>query len=722
MNTVSVFKGDWLECQEDENNILQVVFSSKNSSVNKFNQATLSELRQVIDLILEKKDKKGVLFSSSKSVFIVGADITEFLPLFKQPKEELQGWLEETHKLFNDIEDLDVPTVVAINGICLGGGFEFCLASAYRVASEKAILGLPEVKLGIYPGWGGTIRLPRLIGADNAIEWIAAGGQHKAPQAMTIGAVDMVVSSGSLQECSYKLLQEAVQGKLDWKARQEEKRSPLQFISPVESVMCFETAKAFVAQKAGSHYPAPLKAVAAMQQTAFAKRKDALKVEIAGFIEVAKTPVAENLVGIFLADQFNKRSNKAQTQEQTPVQYSCVVGAGIMGGGIAYQSAMSKVPITMKDINQEALNLGLTEATSLLTKLHKIKKIDANKMTKVMSQITPTLSYGDFKQADIVVEAVVENISVKKSVLTDIEANTRENAVIATNTSTISIDDLAQDLSRPENFCGMHFFNPVHKMPLVEIIKGKNTSSSTISKVVQYALQMKKVPVIVNNCPGFLVNRVLFPYFYGLMELLREGASLMLIDKTMENFGWPMGPCYLLDVIGIDTAYHASSVMAKAYPDRMSSDKPSLLKLFLDNKRLGQKNKKGFYQYELNKKGKLQKNFDQNCQELLSTFVSSVKEVDENEIIDRMMIPLITESARCLEEKIVATPMEVDLGAIYGLGFPPFRGGILKYADSIGLGAVCEKISQYSSLGGCYEAPAILQNLAKEEKTFYPQV
>lgn len=723
MKTERVFGGEWLECQKDDKGIMHVVFASRSASVNKFNRATLNELRSVVDLIKADQDKKGVLFSSAKSVFIVGADITEFLPLFEQPREVLFTWLQETHKLFNEIEDLDVPTVTAINGICLGGGFECALTSAYRVASEKALVGLPEVKLGIYPGWGGTIRLPRLIGADNAIEWIAGGTQHKPEAALKVGAVDAVAAPEKLLEVAYKMLLEAAEGKLDWRARQEEKRRPLTFLSPVEAVMAFETAKAFIASKAGKHYPAPLKALGAMQETIANTRDQSTRVEINGFIDVAKTDAAKNLVGIFLADQYNKKSNKLHAKNASPVNSACVVGAGIMGGGIAYQSAMSGVPIVMKDINSEALKLGLEEAAGILAKGHKRGKVDANKMTKVMAAITPTLSYGDFKGADVVVEAVVENAAVKKSVLNEIEHSVKDDCVIATNTSTISIDELAEDLRNPEKFCGMHFFNPVHKMPLVEVIRGSKTSDHTVAKVVSYALQMKKIPVVVNNCPGFLVNRVLFPYFFGLMELLREGVSFTRIDKVMEGFGWPMGPCYLLDVIGLDTASHASSVMSDSYPSRMASKEPSLLKLFLENKRLGQKNKKGFYEYVTDKKGRLQKVADPAAEALLKGFSGGEsKVVSDSEIIERMMIPLITESARCLEEGIVATPMEVDLGVIYGIGFPPFHGGVLKYADTVGLGAICEKISAYSSLGGCYEAPAILQKLVAEGKSFYSQV
>ena len=452
MNHSPVFDGSYLQSSKDENNIHHVTFNAKQGSVNKFNRETLSELRQVVDIITSDSEKKGVLFSSGKEVFIVGADITEFIPMFKKPREVLEHWLGETHKLFNDIEDLNVPTVVAINGICLGGGFEFSLANAYRVVSEKALVGLPEVKLGIYPGWGGTIRLPRLVGADTAIEWVASGQQNKAEAARSVGAVDAVVPHDKLNELAYKMLQQAIAGDLDWRARQEEKKAPLALLSEIEAAMSFETAKAFVAAKAGKNYPAPVKAVAVMQQTARSTRDEASPVEIQGFVDVAQSKVAENLVGIFLSDQFNKKNNKKRTAGQSNVARASVVGAGIMGGGIAYQSSLSGVPITMKDINQGALDLGMKEAMGILSKGLKRKKIDANKMAKVVAGITPTMSYGDFSNSEVIVEAVVENEKVKKSVLSEIEDQISSNTVLASNTSTISIDELAKDLKRPENF------------------------------------------------------------------------------------------------------------------------------------------------------------------------------------------------------------------------------------------------------------------------------
>ena len=719
MSEVKLFQGNYIECYMLENSIAEVNFSAKNATVNKFNQATLDELSNVIKVIRSNKTLKGVLFSSSKEVFIVGADIMEFSSLFMLPKKDLETWLKSTHKIFNEIEDLAIPTVMAINGICLGGGFEVALSASYRVVSTKAVLGLPETKLGIYPGWGGTIRLPRLIGADNAIEWIASGKSYRPDEALKAGCVDSVVDPQLLKEASLKVLTSAIKGEFNWKMRRVQKNSPLELLNQVEGLMCFNSAKGFVAQKAGSFYPAPIAAINTIEKTSLLTRDQAIPTEVEGFIKLAKSSVAESLVTIFLSNQFNKKKNK-QYSSSKQVKKAAVVGAGIMGGGIAYQSATNNVPILMKDINFSALDLGLNESVELLVKKFKYKKINEKQVAQAMALITPTLSYGDFKEVDIVVEAVVENEKVKKEVLKQLEQHTSDEVVIATNTSTIPISKLSQHLDRPQNFCGMHFFNPVYKMPLVEVIRSKETSDQTIGCVVNYALKMKKTPIVVNDCPGFLVNRVLFPYFFGLEGLLQDGVSFLKIDKVMERFGWPMGPSYLLDVIGIDTAVHASQIMADSYPDRMKRTGNSAIELLFKEGRHGQKNRKGFYSYTNDKKGKLKKMIDNAVEINLESIVKKNKTVSDEEIIERMMFPMIIESARALQEKIVDTPMEVDLGVIYGLGFPPFRGGVLKYADTYGLKEICEKSKRYTEhLGACYQPNALLLDLSKKNKTFY---
>ncbi|CDZ93051.1 fatty acid oxidation complex subunit alpha FadB [Pseudomonas saudiphocaensis] len=713
-----IYEGKAITVKALESGIVELNFDLKGESVNKFNRLTLNELRQAVDAIKADASVKGVVVTSGKDVFIVGADITEFVESFKLPDEELVAGNLEANKIFSDFEDLDVPTVVAINGIALGGGFEMCLAADYRIMSSSAKVGLPEVKLGIYPGFGGTVRLPRLIGVDNAVEWIASGKENRAEDALKVHAVDAVVAPEKLQEAALDLVKRAISGELDFKAKRQPKLEKLK-LNAIEQMMSFETSKAYVAGQAGPNYPAPVEAIKTIQKAANFGRDKAIEVEAAGFAKLAKTSVAESLVGLFLSDQELKKKAKAYDKQARDVKLAAVLGAGIMGGGIAYQSAIKGTPILMKDIREEGLKMGLDEASKLLGKRVEKGRMTPAQMADALNAIRPTTSYGDFGNVDIVVEAVVENPKIKQSVLAEVEGLVREDAIIASNTSTISISLLAQALKRPENFCGMHFFNPVHMMPLVEVIRGEKTSEAAIATTVAYAKKMGKSPVVVNDCPGFLVNRVLFPYFGGFARAINHGADFVRVDKVMEKFGWPMGPAYLMDVVGMDTGHHGRDVMAEGFPDRMKDDGRTAIDVMYDANRLGQKNGKGFYLYEMDKKGKPKKVVDPQSYELLKPIVSETRELSDEDIINYMMIPLCLETVRCLEDKIVETAAEADMGLIYGIGFPPFRGGALRYIDSIGVAEFVALADKYADLGPLYQPTAKLREMAANGQRFY---
>lgn len=715
------FEGQSIQCAMLEGGIAELKFDLREESVNKFNRATLDELRQAVAALKAEPGVRGLLVTSGKDCFIVGADVTEFLGYFKNTEDQLAAWLLEVDALFNTVEDFPFPSVAAINGFALGGGLEFALAATYRVMASDTRIGVPETKLGIFPGWGGTVRLSRLMGADNAIEWIAAGEQHGAEAAFKAGAVDAVVEPSKVRDAALHLLREAIEGRRDWKARVEEKKAPLK-LNPTEAMMCFEGAKAFVAGKAGPNYPSPVAAIEAMQKGATRRRDDALPIEAAAFAKMARTPTAFNLVSIFLGDQAVGRISKKLAKQGAKVNAAAVLGAGIMGGGIAYQSASKGTRIIMKDIAEKALELGLSEAEKLLVKRIERGKLTPAAMAATLARIRPTLSYGDFGEVDLVVEAVVEKEEVKKAVLADVEGRVKPGTVLASNTSTISITRLAEGLQRPQDFVGMHFFNPVHKMPLVEVIRGARSSEAAVAATVGYALAMGKTPVVVNDCPGFLVNRILFPYFAGFNLLVAGGVDFLRIDKLMEKFGWPMGPAYLLDVVGIDTARHAAAVMAQGFPDRMDDSGPGAIKAIFEAGRFGQKNGKGFYRYVPDKKGVPKKEPDPEAPDLLRPVQAAASaQVSDQDIIDRMMLPMIIESARCLEDGIVGSPAELDIALVYGLGFPPFRGGALRYADAVGLQALCAKADAFQALGRLYEPTARMRELAQAGGTFHQE-
>ena len=715
-----VYQGNRITVTMLEDGIANMQYNAENESVNKFDAETNKQFAEVVTALEKADDVKGLIVTSSKGVFIAGADITEFVGSFKNPENEIKDWVVNINDAFNRFEDLPFPKVAAINGAALGGGCEMTLVCEYRVMSDKAIIGLPETQLGIFPGFGGTVRSTRVIGIDNALELIATGTPKKPLDALKLGLVDATVPADDLQDAAIDLVKKCISGELDWQAKREEKLNPVK-LNQLEQAMAFNSAKGMIFAKANpKQYPAPAIAIETIEKHVNLPRDKAIEVEAAGFAKAAKTPQAESLVGLFLNDQLVKKLAKQHSKKAHEITEAAVLGAGIMGGGIAYQAASKGLPIIMKDIKSEQLDLGMGEASKLLGKMVERKKMTPAKMGETLSRIRPTLNYGDFAETDIVIEAVVENPNVKRAVLKEVEGLVKDDCILASNTSTISITYLAEALERPENFVGMHFFNPVHRMPLVEVIRGEKSSEEAIATTVALASKMGKVPVVVNDCPGFLVNRVLFPYFGAFDLLLKQGADFAHVDKVMEKFGWPMGPAYLIDVVGLDTGVHGAEVMAEGFPDRMKPDYKGAIELLYENKRLGQKNGVGFYKYEMDKRGKPKKVADEATYELLKTTTDSDKQTFEDQaIIDRTMLAFCNETVRCLEDNIVSTPSEADMAMIMGVGFPPFRGGPCRYIDQMGLDnylALCEK---YAYLGKAYEAPQKIRDMAAAGETFY---
>lgn len=714
-----IYQGKSIQVSRLDGDIVKFHFNNENESVNKFDQATNAEFKEAVTALEQDTSIKGLIVTSGKKVFIAGADITEFISYFKRPQDELETWLLDINDTFNRFEDLPFPKVCAINGAALGGGCEMTLVCEYRIMGQSGQVGFPETKLGIFPGFGGSVRAPRIIGVDNALELIATGNSLRPADALKVGLVDAVVADDILEQSAIDLVHKCISGEIDWQAKRAEKLESVK-LNKTEQAMAFNSAKGVIFAKANpKHYPSIALVLDAVERHANLGRDEAVKIEAINFAKSAKTPQAAALVGVFLNDQLVKKRAKDQSKSAHDIDEMAVLGAGIMGGGIAYQSAVKGLPIIMKDIKAEQLDLGMNEASKLLSKEVERGKISTAKMGETLSKIRPTLNYGDFATPDIIIEAVVENEKIKKSVLAETESLIKDTAILASNTSTISITELAKSLKRPENFVGMHFFNPVHRMPLVEIIRGEKTSDEAVATTVALAQKMGKTPIVVNDCAGFLVNRVLFPYFGAFDLLIKHGADFVKIDKVMEKFGWPMGPAYLLDVVGIDTGVHASSVMADAFPERMNPDYKSATTVMFENNRLGQKNGAGFYKYELDKKGKPKKSVDTTTYELLKAVQDGNADFDEQEIIDRLMVAFCTETVRCLEDSIVASAGEADMAMLMGLGFPPFRGGPCRYIDQVGVKEFVALCDKYAHLGKAYEAPQMLRDMAERGESFY---
>ncbi len=718
-----MFKGKTLSLGLIDNGFAEINFNNQGESVNKFNAETLTELRKAVDTLKAQSDIRGLLLTSAKSVFVVGADITEFKGMFSATREEFVAGVQAINDLFSEIEDLSYPSVAAINGFALGGGFEVCLACDARVISSTAAIGLPETGLGIIPGWGGTVRLPRLIGYSTAVNWVASGQQQRPDAALNAGAVDAIAEPEQLRADSIALLAQLASGERDYHTRRTQKISALS-MSESEVEAAASQYRGALIGKVGTHYPAPIKVLELISDAAHLGRDEALKCEHEMFYSISQTPEARALVGLFLNDQYivkqAKNRSHALAEKLPEIKTAGVIGAGIMGGGIAYQNAIRGYSVVMKDIAQPALELGIQEAKKLLAKSVSRGKMSEDKAAQILSLINPTLADSDVATCNMVVEAVVELESVKKQVLPAIEALVDNSAVITSNTSTISINRLAESLQRPENFAGMHFFNPVHAMPLVEIIRGDRSSDATIAAVCAYALGLGKKPIVVNDCPGFLVNRVLFALLFGLEIMITEGADFQQIDKVMEGWGLPMGPAYLMDVIGIDTINHCYPVMIDGLPQRFSKTAelwPTEAVFKAD--RLGQKNARGYYSYALNDKGKPSKAIDETVVQMLADLYGEARLFDADEIVDRLMIAMAIEMLHCLEEGVVASPAEADMALVYGVGFPAFRGGICRWMDEIGLQEVCDRGDKYAHISELYRPTEKLRAMAAKGETLY---
>jgi 3-hydroxyacyl-CoA dehydrogenase/enoyl-CoA hydratase/3-hydroxybutyryl-CoA epimerase/enoyl-CoA isomerase len=515
------------------------------------------------------------------------------------------------------------------------------------------------------------------------------------------------------------MLKMAIEGKADWQGRRSRMKQNLG-LAKEEAASLLANARSQAA-KALPHLPAARFAVELLEKASGLDRDAALALEAETFAKVAKTQAADSLVAIFVNEQAVKKTIRRYAKGAPPLRKAAVAGAGIMGGGIAYQSASRGVPIVMKDIAAAALDLGMSEARKLLAKAVATGRLTQDKADAVIGSITPSLTYEGFDDADVVVEAVVENLAVKQAVLREIEGLVSPHAILASNTCSLRIGALAEGLRRPENFLGMHFFNPVPKMPLVEVVRGPKTSAQAIAAVTGYAAAMGKTPIVVEDCPGFAVNRTLTPYLIAFQRLVRDGVDFQEIDKAMEIFGWPMGPAYLIDVIGMDISHHVVEIISAGFAPRMDMPFETAVQILLRQGRLGRKNGHGFYKYESDSQGRPRKEIDPDTQRVLAAGQpNGTTVIGEEEIAARMMLPLLLEAARCVEDGIAASSGEVDMCLILGLGLPRYLGGALKYADYLGLKNVVERADGLAGLSPIYRPSDRLRAMAAAGEVFYP--
>jgi 3-hydroxyacyl-CoA dehydrogenase / enoyl-CoA hydratase / 3-hydroxybutyryl-CoA epimerase / enoyl-CoA isomerase len=706
-----MFAADCVRVARLDGGLVELCFDRQGDAINKLDDKAVAEFGQAVQAIAADPAVRGVLVTSAKDVFIVGADITEFGRKFQCTGDEVARDVLRSNQVFVAFEDLDVPTVVAIKGFALGGGLELALSASQRVMAETAQVGVPEVKLGLFPGFGGTVRLARVASPRVAVDWVASGKPAKAADALRAGVVDAVAAPEKLRDEALALLWRCVEGQVDWRAAQERKR---QAVTPFEAKV-FDDVLAQLAKQASRHQPAAEMAVRMMREAATCDRARALELEAAAFGAVTQTQAAKAMVQTFLNEQSVKKLARRHAEGSRKVRQAAVIGAGIMGGGIAYTTALRGTPVRMKDIAPAALELGMGEARRQLARQVEGKRMAQEKADAVLAAITPQLNDTGFDGVDLLVEAVVENLGVKHKVLGALEQQVQPGTVIASNTSSLRIDDIAAPLTRPQDVVGLHFFNPVPVMPLVEVVRGSRSSLEAVATATAFANGLGKTPIVVQDCPGFLVNRILTPYIIAFCDLVAEGADYEQVDRALEAFGWPMGPAYLEDVVGMDTGSHVIDVISAGYPQRMRPPARNAIRALVQAGRLGQKSGGGFYDYD-SAGGKPKRSASAAARSVIAQVQRRAgTQLADEQVVERMMLPMLLEAIRCIEEEVVGSAAELDMAMLLGVGFPQYLGGPLQYADWLGLDQV---LARCEALG--LEAPALLRGMAARGRRFYP--
>ncbi len=695
----------------------RLVFDDPARAVNVLDPAALEDLEAALQELAGRADLRGVLLMSGKAgSFVVGADINLIGSI--TDRDQVLGLVRRAHQVFGRLAALRVPTVAVMDGVCLGGGLELALACDARIASQEAHtqLGVPEVNLGIFPGFGGSQRLPRLVGVSKALDLMLTGRAWDARQAERAGLVDRAVPQAWLTERAEELLSQLAARPPQRRRSSFHPRGLAQWAldgNPFGRALALHMARRNVLQRTGGHYPAPLALLEVVERGLGAPLDAGLRVEAERVADLVVTRECKNLVRLF---QLNERSRKdppgiAEGMRPRPAERIGLVGAGVMGGGIAELVSRQGLSVRMRDLRAEALGQALSTVRIRIEERGRRRRIPARERDAQLGRILPTLELTGFGLADLVIEAVVEDPDVKRKVFAELEVRVPAGCVLATNTSSLSVTELAAGLAHPERVVGLHFFNPVHRMPLVEVVRTARTSDEALLTTLHFARRLGKTPVVVNDSPGFVVNRILMVYLREGMHLVEEGFPIMAIDRAMTSFGMPMGPFELLDEVGLDVARKVAAVLARAFPERMSAA-PALDRL-LEAGRLGRKSGLGFYRHH-----GARRRPDPGIRALLG--LKRERPVPGYDVLaEPMVLGMVNEAAQCLEAKVAPDAGWVDLAMVLGTGFPPFEGGPLRYADRIGLGRVESRLNALRAQRGERFRPAgLLSRLAREEGTF----
>jgi len=701
---------------ERDGDVAVVVFDLPGGSVNKFSKAVIAEFDGVLDALERDASVKGVVVISGKpEAFIAGADIDEFLTF--TTAEMAAGASAEGQLRLARVASFRAPVVAAIHGACMGGGLELALSCRYRIASDhpKTVLALPETQLGLIPGLGGTQRLPRQVGLRMALDMILTGKNIRAKKALQSGLVEEMVHPSILRQVAVQRARSLGARTLRVALRSRGLAGAFLDGTAIGRAIVLRQARAMTAAKTRGNYPALPAAIDAIA-AGYGDRAAGFALESRLFGEMAMTPVSRQLISIFFATTALKKDNGVAGEAPAPrdIARIAVLGTGFMGAGIAAVSAQQGVPVRFKDVSLAQVGKGIAAVRGVLKERLTKRQVTRRQFDDQFSLVSGTAEYTGFRNVPLVIEAVFEDLAVKHAVLRDVEPLLGADAIFATNTSTIPIADVAKAAARPERVIGMHFFSPVHKMPLLEVIVTPRTAPDAITTVVAFGRRLGKTVIVVNDSPGFYVNRILAPYLNEAGRLLDEGVAIDAIDRAMLEWGFPVGPITLLDEVGLDIAGKSGAIFAKAFGERL---KPSeSMARVIASGRLGRKNKKGFYRYD--ERGKRQ-GVDESVYQLLPAGTAR-RPMPAAEIQERLSLAMVNEAMRCLEERVVRQPRDGDIGAIFGIGFPPFRGGPYRYVDSVGAADLVQRLGALDVRHpGRYPPCGLLEDTARAGRRVY---
>ena len=718
-----------------------ITFDLPNESVNKLNRAVKDEFVALVSRLERDTTVQAAVFLSGKpDVWIAGADIEEFLAL--KTATDAERLSRDGQMLLDSVEHLRIPIIAAIHGACLGGGLETALACRYRIATDhpKTVLGLPEVQLGLIPGAGGTQRLPRRIGLTNALDLILTGKSVRAKKALQLGLIDEMVHPSILRSVAMQRARDVAEGRRKSERHSGGFKGLLLDSNPAGRTVVLRKAREQTMAKSRGHYPALIAAIDVIAAGYDKGMAHGFREESRRFGELATTDVSRQLIFLFFATNELKKDpgvDPAQYPDlpvsefdPLPVEKIAIIGAGFMGAGIATVAVQHGSLVRLKDADHARVAKGYAAVRDILKERLTRKQITRIQYSDYMALIGGTVDYSGFGNVDLVIEAVFEDLAVKHQVLRETEASIQPTAIFATNTSTIPIGQIAQAASRPERVIGMHFFSPVEKMPLLEVITTPNTYPQVTATVVAYGKKLGKTVIVVNDGPGFYANRILAPYINEAGILLDQGVAVDIIDKALVDFGFPVGPITLIDEVGLDVATKAGKIMAEAFPDRLRPAKS--IQAVVAAGRYGRKSRKGFYLYDKEgKKGEvdpsvygifLSSGSIPVAPSLTSSESegSSLSEMPAVQIQQRTVLAMLNEAARCLSDGIIHSPRDGDVGAVFGIGFPPFRGGPFRYMDSLGVKIVVQRLEDLNArFPGRFEPAEILLEMARRNQSFY---